>query len=94
MSILKKPFKKLKRWNSRGKNSIGNTNCNDPLENFINVKNIKCYEYSDFKLVQSMDRGFYLVRGNLNDDCFVLKSFSNDDKTIEKVVYEVIYYMF
>ncbi|PKC13679.1 kinase-like protein [Rhizophagus irregularis] len=37
-----------------------------------------------------MDRGDNLVRGNVNDDCFVLKSFSsNDDKTINKVVYEL-----
>ncbi|PKY38176.1 kinase-like protein [Rhizophagus irregularis] len=56
--------KKIKVVEQQGKNNIGNINCNDPLENFINENKIKCYKYSEFKHFKPVDRGDNLVRGN------------------------------
>jgi len=64
--------------------------------NDTDIKDIICYEYSDFKNIQSIGRGSF---GNVvraiwkNTDCFVaLKSFNHDKVTLKEVLKEIQIY--
>ncbi|CAB4417605.1 unnamed protein product [Rhizophagus irregularis] len=80
-SIIKSVFKR--KENIKAKSYT----YNDSLENFITEKEIRCYEYSDFKEVKEVRQAF--VRAKFEDEFFTLKSFVNDDETIRKVIIEI-----
>jgi hypothetical protein len=65
----------------------------DWLEKAISSKEIKYFEYSDFKNIQLTGSGSFgnVVRANLknSDDFFALKSFNNDKTTLRQVINEV-----
>lgn len=74
-------------------NDINNIGCNDWLVKSIDNEDIKLYEYSAFKNIQSIKKGSFgsIVRATLKntDDLFALKSFNNDEATICEIVREV-----
>ncbi|PKC14591.1 kinase-like protein [Rhizophagus irregularis] len=80
------------------KSIISNINNNDWLEKSIDNEDIKLYEYSDFKNIQSIKKGSFgsIVRATLNniDDLFALKSFNNDEATLCEIVREIKLHQF
>ena len=68
------------------------TDSKEWLEKSIEEKDIKYYEYSNFKNFQKIGSGSYgnVVRANWEDNTFyALKSFSNDKLALKEVVNEV-----
>src|SRR4051794_27227989 len=65
----------------------------DWLNHSIADEHIKYYEYSDFKIIQQIGEGSYgnVVYANWknSDRFFALKSFKNDEQTLNEVVKEV-----
>lgn len=87
-SSLKSAFKLKKK-----KKPINNANeeiSNNWINNLIKEKQIKFYNYSDFKDKRIIEeKGKTIIIANLKDEIFVLKSFYNDDATLQKVINEV-----
>ncbi|CAB4417904.1 unnamed protein product [Rhizophagus irregularis] len=77
---------------------INNFSDNDWLEKSIDNEDIKLYEYSDFKNIQSIKKGSFgsIVRATLKniDNLFALKSFNNDEATLCEIVREIKLHQF
>lgn len=60
------------------------------LEKSISDNYIKCYEYSDFKIIDRIGNGFiYRAKWKGTDNVLALKSFNNQASTLKEVVNEV-----
>ncbi|EXX69760.1 kinase-like domain-containing protein [Rhizophagus irregularis DAOM 181602=DAOM 197198] len=79
-------------------NNINNIGDKYWLEKSIDNEDIKLYEYSDFKNIQSIKKGSFgsIVRATLKniDDLFALKSFNNDETTLCEIVREIKLHQF
>ncbi|CAB5342154.1 unnamed protein product [Rhizophagus irregularis] len=80
-------IKSVKSVFRRKKNKNGTKIGRNWLKNFIIEKQIKYYEYSDFKNVTFIREN--VVRANLKDDSFALRFFNNDDATLREIVREI-----
>jgi hypothetical protein len=93
IKILKSVFFRKKKKSVEISDPIGTDNeigCDNSLENLIRKNKIKYYIYSEFvNIRESRENDENIVRADLKDDLFILKSFNNDDTTICKVVREV-----
>ncbi|PKY14621.1 kinase-like protein [Rhizophagus irregularis] len=81
---LKLVFKRKKGKSTEAKSLI--TECNDLLRNFITEKEIRFYEYLNFK---ELTRKGYSVRAIFDDEYFIWRFFDDDDETIRKVIHEL-----
>ncbi|PKC74017.1 kinase-like protein [Rhizophagus irregularis] len=86
--VLKRKINKFKGTIGAGNIEIGHIDRNNLLEDFITKKEIKCYEYTDFREIQSIERG-NVVRARFEGEFFALKSLNDDDITIRKVIDEL-----
>lgn len=89
MSLLKSIKSVLKRKKNKNGTKIGRGDCNDWLENFIIERQIKYFEYSDFKNFAVIREN--VVCANLKDNFFALLFFNNDDAILREVAREVHY---
>lgn len=92
LNTLKSVFNRKKNKGVGINDPIGTDNVisDNSLENLIRKKGIKYYMYSDFNNIrESRENGENIVRADLKDEFFILKSFNNDDTTIHNVVREV-----
>ncbi|CAB4417623.1 unnamed protein product [Rhizophagus irregularis] len=87
MSFLKSIKLVFRRKKNKNGTKIGRNDFNDWLENLIIEKQIKYYEYSDFKNFTFIREN--VVRANLKDDSFALRFFNNDDATLHEIVREI-----
>lgn len=78
---LKLVFKLFKR--KKGKSTEAK-NPNDLLQNFIIEKEIRCYEYSNFK---ELTRKGNSVRAKFDDEFFTLEFLCSSEETIREVLY-------
>ncbi|CAB4417611.1 unnamed protein product [Rhizophagus irregularis] len=86
--VLKRKINKFRGTNGASNIEIGHIDRNNLLEDFITEKEIKCYEYTDFREIQSIERG-NVVRAKFEGEFFALKSLNDDDITIRKVIDEL-----
>ncbi|PKC13680.1 kinase-like protein [Rhizophagus irregularis] len=92
LNTLKSVFNRKKNKGVGINDPIGTDNVisDNSLENLIRKKEIKYYMYSDFNNIrESRENGENIVRADLKDEFFILKSFNNDDTTIHNVVREL-----
>ncbi|RGB31474.1 hypothetical protein C1646_257159 [Rhizophagus diaphanus] len=92
LNTLKSVFNRKKNKGVGINDPIGTDNeiSDNSLENLIRKKKIKYYMYSDFNNIrESKENGENIVRADLKDEFFILKSFNNDDTTIHNVVREL-----
>ena len=72
---------------------MSNDNKSDWLERSISEEHIKYYEYSDFINIQPIGKGSFgnVDRANWKntDRIFALKSFNNDETTLNEIINEV-----
>lgn len=88
--VIKRKINKFKGTIGANTIEIGHIDRNNLLEDFITKKEIKCYEYTDFREIRSIERG-NVVRAKFEGEFFALKSLNDDDITIRKVIDEVLY---
>lgn len=87
MSLFKSLKLVFKRKKGKSTEAKGLTECNDLLGNFITEKEIRCYEYSNFK---ELTRKGYSIRAIFDDEFFILRCLNNDVETIRGVIHEVL----
>ncbi|CAB5207883.1 unnamed protein product [Rhizophagus irregularis] len=86
MSLFKSLKLVFKRKKGRSTEAKSFTECNDLLGNFITEKEVRCYEYSNFKELMRKDS---FICAKFEDEFFILKSLNNDGETIHRVIHEL-----
>ncbi|RGB31484.1 kinase-like domain-containing protein [Rhizophagus diaphanus] len=87
MSLFKSLKLVFKRKKGKSTEAKSLTECNDLLGNFITEKEIRCYEYSNFKELTRKEG--YSVRAIFDDEFFILRCLNNDVEIIREVIHEL-----